>query len=74
MFPDTLGRGLILVGLVLILVGGLLLYGGPLFSMGRLPGDIRAERPGFRFYFPLTTCILVSIVLSAILFLLPEFR
>lgn len=74
MLPHTLGKGLIIVGLILIIVGGLLVYGGPLSCLGRLPGDIRIERLGLKFYFPLTTCILISIVLSLILFVISRFR
>jgi hypothetical protein len=40
------------------------------FGMGRLPGDISIERENFRFYFPLGTCIVISIVLSVILYFL----
>lgn len=37
--------------------------------LGRLPGDIRAERPGLRFYFPLTTCLLVSALLTGLVWI-----
>lgn len=63
-----LPRVLIVLGLVLVAAG--LLW--PLVvksGLGRLPGDIRVERGGFRFYFPLTTSILVSLLLSLILWL-----
>jgi hypothetical protein len=42
--------------------------------LGRLPGDIRIERENFRFYFPLATCILLSLVLSLVLWLVQLFR
>jgi hypothetical protein len=68
-----LGRLLILVGGV-VLALGLLLTIAPripgLSQLGRLPGDIRVERPGFHFCFPLTSAILVSIVLTVLLRLL----
>ena len=55
-------------GVVLFLMGGLVFlaarFGLPL---GRLPGDIRIEREGFRFYFPLASSLLVSIVLTVVL-------
>ena len=60
---------------ILIALGFLLLLAGlawPWLSrlpLGRLPGDIVVDRPGFRFFFPLTTMIVVSIVLSLILWL-----
>ena len=61
-------RLLIGLGLVILIVG----IAWPIFSrigVGRLPGDIVIERGGTRFYFPLVTCIIVSIALSAILWL-----
>ncbi|MGD0101817.1 MAG: DUF2905 domain-containing protein [Acidobacteriota bacterium] len=66
-----LGRILIIAGIILIAVGVLLNY-SHLFSflnLGRLPGDIRIKRGGFSFYFPLTTCILLSILFSLILYI-----
>lgn len=59
-------RILIIIGIVLIAVGllwPLLLKAG----LGRLPGDIVIQRDGFRFYFPLTTSILISLVLTLLL-------
>jgi hypothetical protein len=61
-------RALITIGIIIVLVG--LLW--PLLSklgLGRLPGDIRIEREGFHFYFPITTGLIISIVLSVILWL-----
>lgn len=61
----TLPLFLILAGVVLIVVG-LIAWSGAFSWFGRLPGDLRIEKPGVRFYAPLTSMILVSIVLSAI--------
>jgi len=68
--PDlgTIGKWLVIAGLVLALVGvGLWVVSKTGLPLGRLPGDIRIERPGFTFYFPLTSSILVSLVLSALI-------
>jgi DUF2905 family protein len=67
----TIGRYLILFGLAIIAIGALLMLVGrfPGLKIGRLPGDIYIERNGWRFYFPLMTSILLSIVLSFILWL-----
>jgi hypothetical protein len=65
-----LGRLLIIFGLVLIVVGAALLLAPKLPWLGRLPGDFRLERGGFRFYFPLGTSIVVSIALTLLLNLL----
>ncbi len=67
---SDLGKLLVLAGVVLIAVGALLMLGGKIPFLGRLPGDIVVERPGFTLYFPLGTSILLSIVLSLILWLL----
>jgi hypothetical protein len=67
------GRTLIVVGVLLVVAGGLLvLFGrtGIPFGLGRLPGDIYVKRDGFTFYLPITTSIVVSVVLSAVLWLL----
>jgi Protein of unknown function (DUF2905) len=61
-------RLLILIGSVLILIG----IAWPWLSklpLGRLPGDILVNRPGMKFFFPLTTMIIISIVLSLLLWL-----
>jgi hypothetical protein len=62
-------RVLIVLGLILLAVGLLWPWLTKL-GLGRLPGDIRIERDGFGFYFPLTTGLIVSIVISVILWLL----
>ncbi|MEJ2060366.1 MAG: DUF2905 domain-containing protein [Gammaproteobacteria bacterium] len=59
-------RTLIIIG-VLIVIAGLFWPWLSRLPIGRLPGDILIERPGYRFYFPLTTMALVSIILSLIL-------
>jgi hypothetical protein len=61
---DSLGKMLILFGVVLALLGGLLLLAGKIPFLGRLPGDIVIRRERWSFYFPLTTSILISILLS----------
>jgi formate hydrogenlyase subunit 3/multisubunit Na+/H+ antiporter MnhD subunit len=67
-----LGRLLIILGLVLVAAGLLLTYTNffPSLRLGRLPGDISIKRENFSFYFPITTCILVSLVLTLIFYLL----
>lgn len=65
-----LGKLLMLCGLGLLLLGALLTLGDKLGWLGRLPGDIRIERGNFSFYFPLGSCLLLSAVLSLLLWLL----
>ncbi|MBD3425640.1 MAG: DUF2905 family protein [Candidatus Omnitrophica bacterium] len=66
---QAVGKMLVILGLVLLLAGGLFLLSGKIPWLGRLPGDIVIRRENFTFYFPVTTCILVSIVISFLLFL-----
>ncbi len=71
---EPLGRIFVFFGLLLVVVG-LLLYAAPsLPFLGKLPGDLRIERPGFRFYFPITTCILISVGVSFFLWALSKVR
>ena len=66
-----LGRLLIALGLVLLAAGLLVTFAGRLpLHLGRLPGDIRMHGRNFGFYFPLATCILLSLVLTLVLWLL----
>ena len=55
---------LIITGIVLVVVGLLWMFGGRFLNLGRLPGDIVVEKENFKFYFPVVTCILISVVLS----------
>jgi hypothetical protein len=65
---SSMARTLVVLGAVLIGAG--LLWPWILkLGFGRLPGDIVIERGGFRFYFPIVTCLLVSLVVSAVLWL-----
>ena len=63
-----LGKSIIFIGIVLIIIGILMTVAGKIPGFGKLPGDIFIKKENFSFYFPLTTCILLSIVLSAIMY------
>jgi hypothetical protein len=65
-----LGRTLILLGIALVVVGLLVTFAGRFTSSGRLPGDIVVRKPNFTFYFPVVTSILLSVVLTLILWFL----
>ncbi len=71
-----IGRALVGAGLVLVAAGVLLVIADrfPALRLGRLPGDIAVSRGSFRFYFPLGTSILLSVVLSLVLWVLSRFR
>jgi hypothetical protein len=63
------GKLLILLGGVLIIVGAVVVLAGKIPWLGRLPGDIYLERRNFSFFFPLTTSILISVILSLVVYL-----
>ncbi|MCU0397474.1 MAG: DUF2905 domain-containing protein [Cyclobacteriaceae bacterium] len=68
------GKWIILIGLGIVLTGILIyFFHDKLQWIGRLPGDIRIERTNFRFYFPITTMILLSILLTIVIRLINRF-
>ena len=67
---SDLGRLLIVAGVILVIVGAVFLLAPKLPWLGRLPGDISYQRGLFSFYLPLGTCILISIILTVIFWLL----
>jgi len=64
-----IGKTLIVIGIVLI-GAGLLWLAGSRLGLGRLPGDIVIERENFRLYLPLGTCLLLSVLLSAVFWII----
>jgi hypothetical protein len=68
------GLFLIILGAGVVLIGSALFFGFNLSWLGKLPGDIRIIRVGYSFYFPITTCIVLSVVISLILYLIKIFR
>ncbi len=64
------GWALVIVGLVIAGIGLIWVLAPGLPRLGRLPGDIVIERPNSRFYFPIVTCIVVSVVLSLVMWLI----
>lgn len=69
MDPHAFGRGLIVAGLGLIVVGALVLAAGRLPWLGRLPGDLWIQRKTVTLFLPLTTCLLLSVLLSLLAWL-----
>lgn len=67
---SSFGKILIYIGIIMIVVGGLFMLGGKIPFVGRLPGDIAIQKKNFSFYFPITTSIVISIILSLIMWLL----
>jgi DUF2905 family protein len=70
-----LGRSLVLFGALLVLIGVFLYFGNKHpFRLGKLPGDIVHRGEHTTFYFPIVTCLLLSIVLSFLFWLISHFR
>jgi hypothetical protein len=65
----SLGKWLVLIGAILIVVGVIVMLAGKIPFLGRLPGDISIKKGNFSFFFPLTSSILISIVVSILLWL-----
>ncbi|MBI2412488.1 MAG: DUF2905 domain-containing protein [Deltaproteobacteria bacterium] len=63
-----MGRSLIIIGIVIVIVGIIFTLAPKVPFLGRLPGDILIKRDNFVFYFPLSTSIIVSVVLSLIFY------
>ena len=76
MTPDVspLGRGLILLGVILVAFGVLVLFAPKVPWLGRLPGDIAIQREGFSFYFPVTSCLLASGLVTLLWWVIGRFR
>lgn len=63
-----LGKTLIYLGLLLVVIGVVVSLAAKLPWLGHLPGDISIERERFSFYFPIATCILISVIISLVLY------
>ena len=71
---NPVAKLLIIGGAVLIVIGLLWQLGGRFLPLGRLPGDIVVEKENVKFYFPVVTCIVISIVLSLGMYLYRLFK
>ena len=69
-----MGKFLIIVGSILILLGVLITYAHKLPFLGKLPGDISIEKGNFKIYFPIATSILLSILISLIVYIYQRFK
>lgn len=71
---QSMGKFLVLTGLLIVLIGGILMFSDKIPLLGKLPGDIRVEKENVRFYFPITTSIVISVFISVIFWILSHFR
>lgn len=71
---NSVSKFLILSGFVLIIAGLIWHFSGGKIPIGKLPGDIYIKKPGMSFYFPITSSIIVSLVISGIMLLIKKFK
>jgi len=71
---SPLGRALIFLGVILTSFGVILLLAPKIPWLGRLPGDILIQRERFSFYFPLASCLLASVLLTLLLWIVGRFK
>jgi predicted Co/Zn/Cd cation transporter (cation efflux family) len=71
--PQQFGKLLLLVGLIISLAGGIIILLG-YFGLFKLPGDLEVGSRNWRFYFPITSSIVISIILTLIFWLISYFR
>jgi len=70
-----MGKMLIIIGVVIVVIGLIYSYfPNALGWIGKLPGDIRVEKPNMKFYFPITTMIVISILLNVLLRIFRHFQ
>ncbi|MDX1951675.1 MAG: DUF2905 domain-containing protein [Verrucomicrobiota bacterium] len=66
---NDIGKTIVVVGLVIVAIGLLVWSGVGRGWFGKLPGDVSISKPGFSFHFPIVTCLLISLVLSFLMWL-----
>ncbi|OHB54622.1 MAG: hypothetical protein A2173_06060 [Planctomycetes bacterium RBG_13_44_8b] len=71
--PQQIGKWLIAIGVAIVLLGVLVIMLGRV-GLFKLPGDLQFGGKNWRFYFPIASCIIISIVLTVILWLINYFR
>ncbi|MDI6591690.1 MAG: DUF2905 domain-containing protein [Patescibacteria group bacterium] len=67
------GKILIFSGFLLVLIGTIFLFGSKIPYLGKLPGDIYVKRGSFTFFAPIGTCLVISIIISLIFYLISKF-
>lgn len=68
-----MGKFVILIGIIIVIIGVVITFFDKVPFPGKLPGDISYKKDNFRFYFPLTSSIIISVVLSLILYIINHF-
>jgi hypothetical protein len=69
-----MGKFLIITGIIILIAGVIIQFSDKIPYLGKLPGDIRIERSNFKLYFPITTSLLLSLLISLVLLLINKAR
>lgn len=67
---SIIGKLIVIAGIILIILGLLMIYGSKIPFLGRLPGDIHIKSGQFDLYLPITTCIIISLLLTILFYLI----
>ncbi|MDA2920497.1 DUF2905 domain-containing protein [Desulfobacterota bacterium AH_259_B03_O07] len=67
---QTIGKTILILGIFLVILGSLILFGSKIPLIGKLPGDIYIKRDSFTLYFPIASSILISIIITILLILI----
>ena len=70
----SFGKLLVTVGILLVVVGGLIVFEAKIPLVGKLPGDIHIKKENFDLYFPITTCIVISVILTLLFYLIQKIK
>ncbi|MCB0262644.1 MAG: DUF2905 domain-containing protein [Calditrichaeota bacterium] len=70
---QSLGKALLVAGAVLMVIGVLLMWGNRIPLIGKLPGDIIFQRKNFTFYFPLTSLIILNLLILIVVWIIRKF-
>lgn len=70
----SIGKSIIFFGIILIIVGSFILFSVKIPFLGKLFGDINLKKENFQFYFPITTSIVLSIIVSVVFWLMSYFK
>ena len=68
-----IGKSLIIIGVIIIAIGAVMTFYDKIPFLGKLPGDISVEKKNFKFYFPITTSIILSVLATLILYIINHF-
>ncbi|CUI17601.1 hypothetical protein PNK_1997 [Candidatus Protochlamydia naegleriophila] len=68
-----MGKLIVIIGILLVIAGFFITFKGSIPLIGKMPGDIVIKGEGFQFYFPIVTCILLSLFISFLLYLFSRF-